>query len=215
MPSPRQIALVLVACMTLLAAALPIAQGAERALPEKVVIHDSRSSAPIVDISRVRLDASWYWDSEQSVRVNVPNGFRPGHRLTVWFDINGDSTPDGHYELRLGEPKKPGGKALEKKVQEFRLGGGWGHSGKRVACSGSEGGQPVVVPVKRGQRSVGIYLDLWFCLKTPSPAGEDSGSWRAAISVAKGKKEDMAPNHRRWSDPVAGWGPCDPSGGSC
>ena len=210
----RRVALVPAVCVLLLAGALPIAQGAQRALPETVVVNDSRSSAPIIDISRVRLDASWYWDSEQSVEVKVPNGFRPGHLLTVWFDINGDSKPDGHYELRLGAPKKPGGKAL-KKDQEFRLGGGWGHGGDRVSCSGSQDGQPVVVPVKRGQRKVGIYLDLWWCLKTPNPEGDDSGSWRVAVRLAKGKKSDMAPNNRRWSPPVAGWGPCDPSGGPC
>ncbi len=34
-------------------------------------------------------------------------------------------------------------------------------------------------------------------------------------AVAKGKEADMAPNGRKWSKPVAGWGPCDPSGGQC
>ena len=207
----RRVALVPVLCL-LLAGGLQVAQGAELALPEKVIVHDGRTSPPLVDIAQVRLDASWYWDSQQSVRVNVPNGFRPGHRLTVWFDIKGDSKPDGHYELRLVQ-KKPGVKFL-KKVQEFRLGGGWGHGGKKVSCSGSEGGTPVVDQIRRGQRSVGIYLDLWYCLRTPT-AGDGSGSWRAAVSVAKGKKADMVPNNRNWSPSVAGWGPCDPSGGPC
>ena len=65
-------------CVLLLGGALPTAQGAQRALPETVVVHDSRTSAPVVDISEVWLDASWYWDSEQSMRVKTPNGFQPG-----------------------------------------------------------------------------------------------------------------------------------------
>jgi hypothetical protein len=214
MPGLRHVALVPVVCVLLLAGALPTAQGAERALPETVIVDDGRTSDPIVDISQVRLKASWYWDSEQSLRVKVPNGFRAGHRLTVWFDLNGDSTPDGHFELLLREPKNPGGKSLQK-AQEFRLGGGWGHSGKRVSCSPSEGGPPVYEQIKRTTRSVGVYLDLWACLQVPSPAGTDSGSWRAAVSLAKGTNEDLAPNHHGWSKPVAGWGPCDPSGGQC
>ena len=214
MPRFRPLALVPVACALLLAGALPSAQGAQRALPETVTVHDSRTSAPIVDIAEVRLDASWYWDSEQGVRVKVPHGFRAGQRLTVYFDINGDSTPDGHYDLQLRKPPHPDGKLL-KKVQKFRLGGGWGQGGKRVSCSGSEDGPPVVDQIKIGQRSVGIFLDLWWCLKTASPAGTDSGSWRAAVRLAKGHNADMAPNGRRWSKPVAGWGPCDPSGGQC
>jgi hypothetical protein len=214
MPGLRYVALVPAVCALLLAGALPPAQGAERALPETVVVHDGSTSAAVVDISEVRLRASWYWDSEQSMRVKVPNGYQPGHRLTVWFDLNGDSTPDGHYELKLRAPKHAGGKSLQK-AQEFRRGGGWSHGGNRVACGGSEGGPPVIEPVRRGQRSVGIVFDLWWCLGVPSPAGTDSGAWRVAVSLVKGKNEDMAPNHRGWSKPVAGWGPCDPSGGQC
>src|SRR4051812_35028374 len=125
MPGPRHVALVPLVCFVLsLAGTLPSARASERALPETVTVHDSRTSAPIVDISEVRLDASWYWDSEQSVRVKVPNGYQPGHRLTVWFDLNGDSTPDGHYQLDLRKPKHAGGTSLQK-AQEFRRGGGW------------------------------------------------------------------------------------------
>jgi hypothetical protein len=214
MPRLRHVALVPVACGLLLAGALPTAHGAERALPETVIVNDGNTSDPIVNISQVRLKASWYWDSEQSLRVKVPNGFRAGHTLTVWFDLNGDSTPDGHFELRLREPKNAGGKSLQK-AQEFRRGGGWSHGGTRVACSASEGGPPVYEQIKTTTRSVGIYLDLWYCLGVPNPAGTDSGSWRAAVSLTKGKNEDMAPNHHGWSPPVAGWGPCDPSGGAC
>ena len=47
------------------------------------------------------------------------------------------------------------------------------------------------------------------------PAGPGSGSWRVAVRLVKGKNVDMAPNHHKWSPPVAGWGPCDPTGGSC
>jgi hypothetical protein len=214
MPGQRLVALVPVVCGLLLAAGLPTAQGAERALPETVVVHDGRTSAPIVDISEVRLQASWYWDSEQGLRVKVPHGYQPGHRLTVWFDLNGDSTPDGHYDLTLRAPKHAGGKSLQK-AQEFRRGGGWGHGGTRASCGGSEGGPPVLEQIRRGQRSLSINLDLWWCLGVPNPAGTDSGSWRAAVMLAKGKNSDMAPDHRGWSAPVAGWGPCDPSGGQC
>jgi hypothetical protein len=214
MPGLRHVALVPVVCVLLLTGSLPAAQGAERALPETVVVHDSRTSAPIVDISEVRLDASWYWDSEQSVRVKVPNGFQAGHRLTVWFDLNGDSTPDGHFQLDLRKPKHAGGQSLQK-AQEFRRGGGWSHGGTRASCGGSEGGPPVFDQIRRGQRSVGIYLNLWGCLGVPNPGELASGSWRAAVSLEKGKNEDMAPNHRGWSKLVAGWGPCDPSGGQC
>jgi hypothetical protein len=214
MTGRRLVAIVPVVCAVLLAGAMPIALGAERALPETVVVHDGRTSTPVVDISQVRLEASWYWDSEQSVRVRVPNGFQPGHRLTVWFDVNGDSAPDGHFELVLRKPKHAGGQLLQK-AQEFRRGGGWGHSGTRVACTASEGGPPVFDQIRRGKRSVGIYLDLWWCLGVPSPVGTDAGAWRVAVGLAKGRHEDMAPNHRGWSKPVAGWGPCDPGGGTC
>ena len=99
-------ALVPVGCLLLLAGALPTAHGAERALPETVTVHDSRTSAPIVDISEVRLDASWYWDSEQRVRVKVPNGFQPGHRLTVWFDLNGGQSREGQERGHGPQPPR-------------------------------------------------------------------------------------------------------------
>jgi hypothetical protein len=214
MPGLRRVALVPIVCLPLLTGALPVAQAAERALPQTVTVHDTRTSDPIIDIAKVRLDASYYWDSEQSVRVTVPHGYQPGHRLTVWFDLNGDSMPDGHYELVLKAPKHAGGKYLQKS-QEFRRGGGWGHTGSKAPCSESEGGPPVIQQVKRGQQSVGVYLDLWSCLGVPSPAGTASGSWRAAVALSKGNNTDMAPNHQHWSPPLAGWGPCDPSGGQC
>jgi hypothetical protein len=214
MPALRRAALVPVVCALLLGGSLPTARSAERALPETVVVHDSRTSDPAVDISEVTLEASWYWDSTQQLRVKVPHGFQAGHRLTVWFDLNADSAPDGHFQLELRKPKQAGGKTLQKS-QEFRLGGGWGHSGRRVTCTDSEDSLPVFGPITRGQQGVSIYLDLWSCLQVPNPAGTDSGAWRVAVSLAKGTKEDMAPNHRGWSQPVAGWGPCDPSGGEC
>jgi hypothetical protein len=208
----RRVAIAPVLDVLLSAGGLQPADAGAAPPPEKVVIHDSRTSPPPVDIATVRLDASWYWDSEQGVTVTVPNGFRAGHELTVYFDLNGDSTPDGHYNLRLIEPKKKGGKYL-RKDQEFRMGGGWDvDGGKGARCSGSEG-PPVAGDVRVGERTVFIGLDLWWCLKTPNPA--DSGSWRAAVRLAKGNKADMAPNGRKWSAPVAGWGPCDPSGGEC
>jgi hypothetical protein len=200
-------------CLLLLAAALPSAQAADRRLPETVVVHDSRTSAPVVDISKVEIEASWYWDSEQYVRVTVPRGFVPGHHLTVWFDLDGDSTPDGHYDLRLSPSKRPGGQWLQR-AQEFRVGGGWGDGGKRVRCGDGEDFPPAS-DLRRGQRTVSLGFALWSCLQVPNPPGAESGSWRVAVRVAKGKNADMAPNHRGWSKPAAGWGPCDPSGGQC
>jgi len=213
-PGLRHVSLVPLVCVLLLVGALPQAQAAQRLLPETVTVHDTRSSAPIVDIAEVRLDASWYWDSEQSVRVKVPHGYQAGHRLTIWFDLNGDSTPDGHYQLDLRKPKHAGGKSLQKS-QEFRRGGGFGHGGTKAACGGSEGGPPLLDQIRRGQRSLSIHLDLWWCLGVANPPDLESGSWRVAVSLVKGKNEDMAPNHHGWSPPVAGWGPCDPSGGPC
>jgi hypothetical protein len=216
MPGPRRLVLVPVGCLLLLAGALPSAEGAQRAqgaLPEHVTIHDTRTSDPVVDIAEVRIEASWYWDSVQLVRVKVPHGFRPGHHLTVYFDLDGDSTPDGHYDLRLRTPKNPGGHTMQLS-QEFRLGGGWDDAGTRVGCTGDEGFPPAS-EVKVRTRSVYLGFDLWSCLQVPKPVGTSSGSWRVAVRVAKGKSADMAPNGRRWSKPVAGWGPCDPAGGSC
>jgi hypothetical protein len=213
MPGLRRVALVPVVGALLGAWALPPAQAVERALPETVTVHDGRTSAPVVDIAKVALEASWYWDSEQYVRVQVPHGFVPGQRLTVYFDLNGDSTPDGHYDLRLLAPKRAGGKWL-RTVQEFRLGGGWTDGGELVRCTGSEGFRPAS-DIRHGARTVFLGMDLWSCLHVDSPVGTSSGSWRAAVRLLKGKNIDMAPNHRKWSPPVAGWGPCDPTGGPC
>jgi hypothetical protein len=197
----------------LLAGALPSAEGAQRALPEHVIVHDTRTSDPIVDIAQVRIEASWYWDSMQLMRVTVPNGFRPGHHLTVYFDLNGDSTPDGHYDLRLRSPKSPGGRALQMS-QDFHLGGGWDAAGTRGRCTGDEGFPPAS-PLKIKAKTAYLAFDLWSCLQVPKPVGTGSGSWRVAVRVAMGKNADMAPNGRGWSKAVAGWGPCDPSGGPC
>lgn len=184
--------------------------------PLKVSFRDGRTSDPAVDISRVSLEGSWYWTSEQYVRVAVPGGFRPGHRLTVWFDIDGDSTPDGHYTLRLGEVKNRKQGYLRDE-QEFRLGGGWGYDGTKVRCAGDDGyAPPESSDVTRGQREVGLALDLWNCLRRSAPVSDDdSGSWRVSVEVSRGRLSDHAPGPERWSPAVAGWGPCDPSGGSC
>jgi hypothetical protein len=216
MPRLRRLvaALVPLVCGLPLAGALPPAQGAERALPVTVTVHDTRTSSPAVDISEARLQASWYFDSQQIVRVKVPHGFGPGQRLDVFFDLNGDSTPDGHFDLRLKAPRLPGGTSLQK-VQEFRLGGGWGLGGTRVMCTGSEGFQPASGQIRRGQRSLVIGLDLWSCLRRPHVGVVAGGSWRAAVRLARGRDADMAPNGRGWSARVAGWAPCDPSDGPC
>lgn len=215
MPTTRHVlAAVVLATGVMLPAAPDAAHGAGSALPEMVVVHDTRTSPALVDISEVRLYASWYWDSEQAVLVKVPHGFRPGHRVTVYFDLDGDSTPDGHYDLRLREPRRPGGKQLQR-TEEFRVGGGWSFGGRKVSCADSEGYSPAARDLRIGDRRLGLALDLWWCLREPKPAGSDSGAWRAAVRVAKGDEADMAPNGNRWSKPVAGWGPCDPSAGDC
>lgn len=211
--SVAPLALSLTAALVLagVAVSLPAAGAAP---PEHVVVNDSRTSPPKVDISRVTLDASYYWFSEQSVQVKVPSGFRAGQKVLAWFDVNGDGTPDGHYRLALRSPAKHGGKLLRLR-QEFRRGGGWSRTaGTGASCSDDEGDAPVF-EVRKGQRVVRIGLDLWDCLGVTKPVGTSSGSWRAAVLVAKGHKVDRAPNGRGWSTAVAGWGPCDPSGGAC
>jgi len=203
----RALVLLPAAGLLLSGAALP-AQAA--APPETLVIHDSRTSNPTVDISTVRLQASYYYDSEQGLDITVPNGYRAGHVITVWFDLNGDNTPDGHFEMRLLPPKNAGGQTL-RKVQEFRRGGGWGHGGTKAKnCGGSEGGPPVFDTIKNGRtRSFGMALDLWYCIGFSTPDIDvNPGAWRVAVRVAKGNQADMAPNGQTWSKPVRGWEGC-------
>jgi hypothetical protein len=205
------LALSLTAALTLSGA--PAAHAASP--PQHVVVTDSRTSPAKVDISKVWLDASWYWTSEQSLRVKVPHGFKAGQKLLVWFDVNGDGTPDGHYRLGLRKPKKPQGKWLRLN-QQFKRGGGWSRTaGSGASCTNGDGDSAPVFELRKGARVVELALDLWDCLGAKKPVGFSSGSWRAAVLVAKGRKADMAPNGRRWSPAVAGWGPCDPSGGDC
>jgi hypothetical protein len=88
------------AAPTLTAAATPDAAsrsaGVDRAgLPTKVVVRDSRTSPDDADIASVELRSSWYWMSEHEVIVNVPDGMQAGQHLTVWFDIDLDSMPEG------------------------------------------------------------------------------------------------------------------------
>lgn len=213
MSALRRLALVApVASLALVAGSLaPAAHAAGP--PEHVVINDSRTSDPAVDLAQVRLNASWYWDSEQSMVVKVPNGFKAGQVLTVFFDVNGDSQVDGRYDLKVKAPKKAGGKYLRKE-QSFHRGGNWNGGGTAAKCGGSEDGPPVFADLIKGKtKSIDVVFDLWWCLGLPNPPG--AASWRAAVRLGMGKKADMAPNGQTWSKPVAGWGPCDPSGGSC
>ncbi|QIG42820.1 hypothetical protein G5V58_08590 [Nocardioides anomalus] len=209
----RRVAAVPLLALALGATAVP--GPAHAAYPSSVTVKDSRTSARAVDISEVRLEASSYYDSEQYLTVTVPGGFRPGHHLTVWFDLDGDSTPDGHYDLRLSKPKKPGGKYLVKK-QEFRRGGGWDDPGTKARCSNSEDFPVSATQLRKGTKKIPLGLDLWYCLGVPNPPGLESGSWRVAVRVALGKRADMAPSGRGWSPFVAGWEPCEPSAsGDC
>jgi hypothetical protein len=203
--------------LTLATAVAPTAATAAQAAPppEKVSFRDGRTSDPSVDISRVSMEASWYWISEQYVRVAVPGGFRPGHRMTVWFDIDSDGVPDGHYELRLGGVRNEKQGYLVDH-QQFRIGGGWTRGGTRARCSDGDGyAAPESSDVTRGQREISLALDLWGCLKATHPAGEGSGAWRVSVEVARGGEADRAPGRERWSPLVRGWGPCDPTSGEC
>ena len=56
MPGLRHVALAPVVCRLLLSGAQPAAQGAERALPETVVVNDGNTSDPIVNISQVQAE---------------------------------------------------------------------------------------------------------------------------------------------------------------
>ena len=151
------------------------------------------TSAPVVDIAQVRLEPA-VLGLREAVRVKVPNGFQPvpADRLVRHQRRTRRQTVTSAPAAQAAEP---GGKLLKKAQEVLRLGGGWGHGGKRVSCSGSEAAA-VFDQIKRGQRNVGIFLDLWWCAEDPQPRkGTDSGSWRAAVSLTKGKNQDMAPTH--------------------
>lgn len=197
------------------AAAAPAPDSPARGLPTRVVVHDSTTSPPAVDVSTVRLDASWYWDSTQVVAVRVPGGYRPGQHLTVWFDIDGDPTPEGRFDVRIRSPKKPGGTAL-RLAQTLRAGGGWGTSGdvKDLRSCNNEDTVPISGGLRVGERVALIGFDVFGCFGS-HPAGDVSGKWRAVVRLAKGPVSDTAPSGRAWSRPLRGWEPCDPSGGDC
>lgn len=181
-------------------------------LPSEVVVRDSRTSPDDADIASVELRASWYWISEQDVVVNVPAGMRAGQRLTVWFDLDGDPLPEGRYDLRLSKGR---GKNLRVE-QVLRRGETWGTGGTRRpigACVDEDGDKPVH-DVRAGARGVGISFDVFWCFGA-HPPGDSPGAWRAVVSLGRGAHGDSAPNGRRWSPPLRGWEPCDPSGGSC
>lgn len=185
-------------------------------LPEHVVVKDSGTSAPSYNISRVALDASWYWDSTQSVTVRIPGGLRAGQHLTIWYDIDGDATPEGRYDLRLKAKPNPAKLAVK---QELRKVDGWTKSGARQGLRSchSEDDLPFW-PYKAatGTKRISISFDVFGCFGVaPANIGADPGAWRVVVRLAKGGKSDTAPSGRKWSPAVRGWGPCDPSGGSC
>ena len=202
---------VLLAVSVAPAIAAPAAE--ERAaLPNKVVVRDSRTSPDDADIAKVVLRSSWYWASEQQVVVSVPDGMRARQRLTVWFDTDLDRMPEGRYDLRLSKGK---GKNLRLE-QVLRKGETWGTGGTRRpvgACVDEDGDRPVY-DVRNGARAVRISFDVFWCFGV-QPPGDAPGAWRAVVSLTRGSHGDSAPNRRRWSPALRGWGPCDPSGGSC
>ncbi len=184
-------------------------------LPERVVVKDSGTSPAAVNISRVVLDASWYWDSTQSATVRIPGGLRAGQHLTIWYDIDGDATPEGRYDLGLKNKKgKPGRLAVK---QQLRKVNGWTKSGttKGLRSCHSEDGLPFYPrEAKTGIKRISISFDVFGCFGT-APKNIDSGAWRAVVRLAKGGVSDTAPSGRKWSPAVRGWGKCDPGGGPC
>lgn len=189
------------------------ARSTDRAgLPSTVIVRDSRTSPDDADIASVELRSSWYWISEQDVVVDVPDGIRAGQHLTVWFDIDGDPMPEGRYDLRLSKGR---GKHLRIE-QALRKGETWGTDGTRKplgACVDEDGDKPVY-DVRAGAKGVGVSFDVFWCFGA-HPPGDSPGAWRAVVSLSRGAHGDSAPNGRRWSPPLRGWEPCDPSGGSC
>lgn len=186
-------------------------------LPERVVVRDSGTSAPAVNISRVVLDASWYWDSTQSVSVRIPGGLRAGQKLTIWYDIDGDATPEGRYDLGLRNKKgKPGKLAVKQRLRKVN---GWTKSGtvRGLRSCHSEDGLPFYpYKAKTRVKRISISFDVFGCFGTaPDNIDTDPGAWRTVVRLAKGGTSDTAPSGKKWSPKVRGWGKCDPSGGSC
>ncbi|MBC2931842.1 hypothetical protein [Nocardioides sp. zg-1228] len=203
LPSPRLL-LAPVMALLLAVAALPPASAAEDVLPPRVTVHDSRTSSPSVDIARVTLRGAPWENPTQYVEVEVPGGFRPGHHLTVWFDVDGDAEPEGRLDARL---RKPGPKRRSdlRVDQQFRIGGGWDDPGTRVHCRDDQDFMPVG-NVRPGDAVLVVGLSsLWDCLQLPYPSGDDHGAWRTAVRVAKDGRSDTAPSRRGWSPQVLGW----------
>lgn len=187
------------------------------ALPERVVVRDGRTSPAAVDIAKVVLDASWYWDSTQSVTVRVPHGLRAGQRLTIWYDIDGDASPEGRYDLALKAKKGKPGKLKAK--QQLRKVNGWTKSGTRKglrSCHSEDGLPFYPYKAKTGTKRITVSFDVFGCFGTaPHDIDSNPGAWRVVARMAKGGVSDTAPSGKRWSPAVRGWGPCDPGGGSC
>ncbi|MBC2933005.1 hypothetical protein H7342_08280 [Nocardioides sp. zg-1228] len=141
------------------------------------------------------------------MRVAVPGGFRPGHHLTIWFDVDGDAEPEGRFDVRLRTPGPRHPRRL-RVDQQFRIGGGWDGPGTRVYCREDQDFLPVY-KVRPGQPLVWVSLTLWECLQLPYPfesGDDDSGAWRTAVRVAKDGRSDTAPSGRGWSPRVLGFG---------
>lgn len=202
----------------LVAACWPAAAYAgNSSLPEKVVVRDGHTSSAAVDIAKVKLNASWYWDSTHTVSVRVPGGMRAGQHLTIWYDIDGDSTPEGRYDLNLRAKKgKPGKLAVKQKLLKVD---GWTKNGTRKGLRSchSEGDLPFwPSKAKTSTKWIGVSFDVFGCFGTaPKDIDADPGAWRVAVRLAKGGKSDTAPSGKKWSPAVRGWGKCDPNGGSC
>lgn len=137
--------------LALLGAGAAPAQADNRDLPTRVVVRDGTTSPPAVDVSTVTLEASWYWASQQVVRVRIPGGARPGQRLTIWFDVDRDATPEGRYDLRLGEPRTPGGTRL-RIDKRIRAVDSWSLRGGRTPV-GDPGAWRAAVRLGKGARA--------------------------------------------------------------
>jgi len=175
-------------------------------LPESVTVTDGRTSPPSVDISQVSLVASSGSFTAQWMWITVPHRFRDGHHLTVWFDIDGDAAPEGRLTVRLRKDRR--WPRLLHARQAFRIGGGWTGAGRRVPCGSAYSDLPVGGAFS-SDRFLKVTLDLWWCLRTPSPPGDGPrGAWRTAVRLAKDGRSDTAPSGRRWSPPVLGWTGC-------
>ena len=186
-----------------LSGAVSPAHASNSDLPVKRTIKDSRTSPKSVDISKVRIEASDFFASDHITRVTLPGGFRTGQKLTIWYDVDSDSKPEGRLDVTV---KSVGPQYLNLK-QVLRRTSSWTKKGTVVnpeSCV--EDSVPVSGEQPKGIKTLTAVIDAWGCFGVTKPSiTKDPGRWRVSVRMTKGTKSDMAPSKRKWSKPVRGW----------